>query len=81
MKATKVMLMSLALFILILLLGCLFTVTQGEQAILLRLGRLIQNSDTHEAKVLLPGLKCRLLKPYACLIHGFKPWILNHHVL
>ena len=60
MKATKIIAMSVALFVLMLLLGCLFTVTQGEKAMLLRLGRLIQDPNTKEAKVLLPGLHAKL---------------------
>ncbi len=56
MKATKIVGMSVALFVLMLLLGCLFTVTQGEKAILLRLGKLIQDPSTKDVKVLLPGL-------------------------
>ncbi|MCH9756562.1 MAG: protease modulator HflC [Gammaproteobacteria bacterium] len=60
MKAAKILLMSVALFVLVLLLGCLFTVTQGEQAILLRLGKLIRDSQTNEVKVLKPGLHAKL---------------------
>ncbi len=60
MKATKILFMSVALFVLILLLGCLFTVTQGEQGILLRLGKLVRDSKTTEIKVLQPGLHAKL---------------------
>ncbi|MDF1645504.1 MAG: protease modulator HflC [Legionellaceae bacterium] len=60
MKATKIVLMSVALFVLVLLLGCLFTVTQGEQGILLRLGKLVRDSGTDNIKVLGPGLHAKL---------------------
>ncbi len=60
MKATKIVLMGVALFMLTLLLGCLFTVTQGEQGILLRLGKLVLDGNTNEVKVLQPGLHAKL---------------------
>ncbi|MDX2345292.1 MAG: protease modulator HflC [Legionella sp.] len=60
MKPTKILLMSVALFVLVLLLGCLFTVTQGEQGILLRLGKLVRDTQTNEIKVLKPGLHAKL---------------------
>ncbi len=60
MKATKILLMGVALFVLMVLLGCFFTVTQGEKGILLRLGRLVQDAQTHEIKVLKPGLHVKL---------------------
>jgi membrane protease subunit HflC len=42
--------------ILLLLLTTVFTVTQGQQGILLRLGRLVNDEATNKAKVLNPGL-------------------------
>ncbi len=60
MKATKGLLMGFALVALIILLGCLFTITQGQQGILLRLGKLVQDPVTHEVKVLYPGLHAKL---------------------
>lgn len=56
MKATKVVLMSVALFVLMVLLGSIFTVVQGEQGILLRLGKLVREPGTEKIKVLYPGL-------------------------
>ena len=60
MKPTKLTGMVVAFFVLILLMGSLFTVTQGEQGILLRLGRLVQDSSTGKVKVLLPGLHLKM---------------------
>jgi modulator of FtsH protease HflC len=60
MKPTKALLMSVAVFALIVLLGCLFTVTQGEQGILLRLGKLVRDTKTNDIKVLKPGLHAKL---------------------
>ncbi len=60
MKATKILLMSIALFVLMIFLGCLFTVTQGEQGILLRLGKLVRDTKADEIKVLKPGLHAKL---------------------
>lgn len=37
-------------------LGCVFTVTQGQEGILLRLGRLVDDPTTSKTKVLTPGL-------------------------
>lgn len=56
MKATKVLLTGVTIFVLMLLLGCFFTITQGQQGILLKLGRLVQDSKTNDVKVLSPGL-------------------------
>lgn len=60
MKTTKLTSMVIAFFVLILLMSSLFTVTQGEKGILLRLGRLVQDSSTDQAKVLLPGLHFKM---------------------
>jgi len=60
MKATKLTGMIVAFFVLILLMGSLFTITQGEKGILLRLGRLVQDASTEQAKVLLPGLHLKM---------------------
>lgn len=60
MKMTKLLLMSLASLLLLILLGCLFTITQGEQGMLLRLGKLVDDSKTHQVKILNPGLHFKL---------------------
>lgn len=53
MKTTLIVLISLLALI---LLTSIFTVTQGQQGILLRLGRLVGDAQTGKTKVLLPGL-------------------------
>lgn len=46
----------LAILIILFLLTSVFTVTQGQQGILLRLGRLVHDELTDKVKVLNPGL-------------------------
>ncbi|KTD06013.1 membrane protease subunit HflC [Legionella gratiana] len=48
--------LGLLVLILLLLLTTVFTVTQGQQGILLRLGRLVNDEATNKVKVLNPGL-------------------------
>lgn len=55
MNATKGFMSGLLLFILIILFSSVFTIYQGQQGILLRLGRLVTN-DQGQVKVLNPGL-------------------------
>lgn len=55
MSSVKAIISVLALFILIVLFTCIFTVSEGQQGILLRLGRLVNNAQG-EVKVLNPGL-------------------------
>ncbi len=56
MNATKTTLGILVFLVLVLLLTSIFTVTQGHQGIILRLGRLVKDSQTDKVKVLAPGL-------------------------
>ncbi|MDP3269197.1 MAG: protease modulator HflC [Legionella sp.] len=56
MNATKTTLGILAFVILLLVLTSVFTITQGQQGIILRLGRLVNDSETGKVKVLNPGL-------------------------
>ena len=56
MNATKTILAILGFFIFILLVGCIYTISQGEHGILLRLGRLIDDPATGKVKVVPPGL-------------------------
>lgn len=56
MNTTKATLGILLFIILMVLLASVFTITQGQQGILLRLGRLVSDADTNKAKILLPGL-------------------------
>lgn len=60
MKPTKLLGLMVAFFVLILLMSSLFTIRQGEKGILLRLGRLVQDSTTEQAKILLPGLHIKM---------------------
>nr|MCH9689842.1 protease modulator HflC [Gammaproteobacteria bacterium] len=63
MKPIKALLMGVAGVVFIIFLGCLFTITQGEQGILLRLGKLVRDTQTNDIKVLKPGLHVKL--PFA----------------
>lgn len=55
MSSVKAIISVLTLFIMIVLFTCIFTVNEGQQGILLRLGRLVNNAQG-EVKVLNPGL-------------------------
>ncbi|WP_298622677.1 protease modulator HflC [uncultured Legionella sp.] len=56
MNTTKTTLGILLFLILVLFLTSVFTVTQGQQGIILRLGRLVKDAQTDKVKVLNPGL-------------------------
>jgi modulator of FtsH protease HflC len=56
MNATKTTFGILLFLILVLLFTSVFTVTQGQQGIVLRLGRLVNDSETNTVKILNPGL-------------------------
>ncbi|KTD65892.1 protease modulator HflC [Legionella spiritensis] len=56
MNAVKMALGAVFFFVLIVVLSSVFTVTQGEHALLLRLGKLVENSKNGEARILGPGL-------------------------
>ncbi|MDI9819255.1 MULTISPECIES: protease modulator HflC [unclassified Legionella] len=56
MNAAKTTLGILAFVILMILLASVFTITQGQHGILLRLGRLVTDSNTDRVKILGPGL-------------------------
>lgn len=56
MKVAKIMWGVLALLVLLLLLTSMFTITEGRHAIILRLGRLVEDPIRHQAKVFSPGL-------------------------
>ncbi|STX28049.1 HflC protein [Legionella beliardensis] len=60
MNVLKTLLGILAFFILMLFLASVFTIQQGQQGILLRLGRLVNDSQTKQAKVLQPGLHVKV---------------------
>lgn len=52
--------LGILILILLLLLTTVFTVTQGQQGILLRLGRLVNDEATNKVKVLNPGLHFKI---------------------
>lgn len=56
MNATKTTVSILGFLVLLLLFTSVFTVTQGQQGIILRLGRLVKDAQTDNVKVLNPGL-------------------------
>lgn len=56
MNATKTTLGILLFLLLVLILTSVFTITQGQQGIILRLGRLVKDTQTDKVKVLNPGL-------------------------
>jgi modulator of FtsH protease HflC len=59
MRPIAILISSLVIALLFVLLMSMFTITEGQQAILLRLGRIVQNAQTHEAKILTPGLHAK----------------------
>lgn len=60
MNATKTSLGILVFLALITLFASVFTVTQGQQGIILRLGRIVNDSETSKAKILNPGLHLKM---------------------
>lgn len=60
MNATKTTFGIVLFLVLVLLITCVFTVTQGQQGIILRLGRLVKDSETDKVKVLNPGLHFKM---------------------
>lgn len=60
MKTAGKTLSALIILILLFLMISVFTITQGQQGILLRLGRLVNDETTHQVKVLNPGLHFKL---------------------
>lgn len=60
MKATKVTLGVAGFIVLLILFTSVFTITQGQNAIILRLGRLVNDSNTNQVKILGPGLHAKM---------------------
>lgn len=57
----RILMITCVLFLaLLIFFSCIFTLTEGQHGILLRLGRLVQDSQSHQAKVLGPGLHFKL---------------------
>ena len=60
MKTTKTLVGVVAFLILLALFSCVFTITQGESGIVLRLGRLVLDSHTGTVRILAPGLHLKM---------------------
>lgn len=60
MNASKTTIGVLGFLILLIIFTSLFTVTQGQQGIVLRLGRLVEDSSTGKVMVLEPGLHVKI---------------------
>lgn len=60
MKEMRIILGVSAFIVLLLLVTSLFTITQGQHAIVLRLGRLVIDPATEQAKILNPGLHLKM---------------------
>ncbi|KTC65388.1 HflC protein (plasmid) [Legionella adelaidensis] len=60
MNGTRTLLAVLGFFVLLLLITSVFTITQGQHGILLRLGRLVEDTDSKQVKVVNPGLHFKL---------------------
>ncbi|AHE66369.1 protease modulator HflC [Legionella oakridgensis] len=56
MNATKAVFVILIFIILVVVFTSVFTITQGQHGILLRLGRLVDDPKTNQVKILAPGL-------------------------
>lgn len=59
-QVTKMSMAVLGFFVFVVLLSSVFTVSQGSAGIILRLGRLVDDSATGTTQVLLPGLHMKL---------------------
>ncbi|OYV53853.1 MAG: HflC protein, partial [Legionella sp. 21-45-4] len=60
MKAVKLMVLLGSMMLLLCLFASLYTVTQGQHAIVLRLGRLVHESSSGKLKVVGPGLHIKM---------------------
>jgi len=60
MKKTKIILSVVVFAILLVGFTSLFTITQGQNAIILRLGRLVNDASTNEVKIVPPGLHAKV---------------------
>ena len=69
MKATKITLGVVVFVVLLLGLTSVFTITQGQHAIILRLGRLVNDSKTHKVKILSSGLHMKM--PFIETVRAF----------
>lgn len=60
MTSTRVLVTAIAVLVLLTGLFSLFTVNEGESAFILRLGKIVSDSETAQPRVLMPGLHFKL---------------------
>lgn len=60
MNAMKTSLAVVAFLLFLLLFSCIFTITQGQHGIVLRLGRLVNDAQTGTVRILSPGLHIKM---------------------
>ncbi len=60
MTASKKIISIVVIMLLIFMMASVFTITQGQHGIILRLGRLVMDSKTGQAKILAPGLHIKM---------------------
>lgn len=60
MRAIKTITAVFAFFVFLILFSCVFTITQGQHGIVLRLGRLVNNAQTGSVDILSPGLHLKM---------------------
>ena len=60
MNTTKVTLGIVVFVALMIMFASVFTITQGQHAIILRLGRLVKDAKTDQVKILAPGLHAKM---------------------
>lgn len=60
MNASKTLISSVLIVVVLVILTSVFTVTQGQHGILLRLGKLVDDTNTQQVKVLSPGLHFKI---------------------
>lgn len=69
MNPTKVGFSALIFIGFVIVMTSIFTITQGQHAIVLRLGRLVGDADTKQAKILAPGLHIKM--PFVESVRAF----------
>lgn len=60
MNAIKTIIAVFAFFVFLILFSCVFTITQGQHGIVLRLGRLVNDTQTGSVSILSPGLHLKM---------------------
>lgn len=60
MNSTKKSLLVTVFFVVVIMVSSVFTITQGQSGIVLRLGRLVNNAKSDEVRILAPGLHIKI---------------------